>query len=89
MNLKDKFTELKSRDEGALIAYICAGDPTPEATAEIVRGCAALIEPGLPFSDPIADCSTIQASIERAIMRSDEPVYVLPLPTPRNLFPSS
>jgi len=32
MNLKDKFTELKTRDEGALIAYICAGDPTPEAT---------------------------------------------------------
>jgi len=35
MKIKDKFTELKSRNEGALIAYICAGDPTPEATAEI------------------------------------------------------
>ncbi len=29
-NLQDKFTELKTRHEGALIAYICAGDPTPE-----------------------------------------------------------
>jgi len=37
MKIKDKFTELKSRNEGALIAYICAGDPTPEATAEIVH----------------------------------------------------
>lgn len=32
MNLQDKFTKLKTRDEGALIAYIYAGDPTPEAT---------------------------------------------------------
>jgi tryptophan synthase alpha subunit len=32
MKLKDKFTELKNRHEGALIAYICAGDPTPEDT---------------------------------------------------------
>ena len=30
LNLQDKFTELKTRDEGALIAYIYAGDPTPE-----------------------------------------------------------
>ncbi len=71
MKIKDKFTELKSRDEGALIAYICAGDPTPEATTEIVHalvsGGADIIELGLPFSDPIADGPTIQASIERAL----------------------
>lgn len=71
MKLKDKFTELKTRHEGALIAYICAGDPTPEATAEIVhalaRGGADVIELGLPFSDPIADGPTIQAAIERAL----------------------
>ena len=71
MNLQDKFTELKSRHEGALIAYICAGDPTPEATVEIVhalaRGGADVIELGLPFSDPIADGPTIQAAIERAL----------------------
>jgi tryptophan synthase alpha subunit len=30
MNPQDKFTELKTSNEGALIAYICAGDPTPE-----------------------------------------------------------
>ncbi|MCK5109493.1 MAG: tryptophan synthase subunit alpha [Methanosarcinales archaeon] len=83
MKLKDKFTELKSRDEGALIAYICAGDPTPEATAEIVRGCADIIQLSRPFSDPIADGPTIQAS---AIMQSDEPAYVPPL---RNLSPFS
>jgi tryptophan synthase alpha chain len=71
MKLKDKFTELKNRHEGALIAYICAGDPTPDDTAEIVhalvRGGADIVELGLPFSDPIADGPTIQASIERAL----------------------
>ena len=71
MKLEDKFTELKTRAEGALIAYICAGDPTPDDTAEIVhalvRGGADIVELGLPFSDPIADGPTIQASIERAL----------------------
>jgi tryptophan synthase alpha chain len=71
MNIKDKFTELKTRNEGALIAYICAGDPTPDDTVAIVhalvRGGADVIELGLPFSDPIADGPTIQASIERAL----------------------
>ena len=71
MKLNDKFTELKPRNEGALIAYICAGDPSPDGTAAIVhalvRGGADIIELGLPFSDPIADGPTIQASIERAL----------------------
>ncbi|MHC1599417.1 MAG: tetratricopeptide repeat protein [Candidatus Methanospirareceae archaeon] len=78
MKLKEpKFTELKSRNEGALIAYICAGDPTPEATTEIVHalvlGGADIIELGLPFSDPIADGPTIQASIERALYSGMNP----------------
>jgi len=71
MKLNDKFTELKPRNEGALIAYICAGDPSPDGTTAIVhalvRGGADIIELGLPFSDPIADGPTIQASIERAL----------------------
>ena len=71
MKLTDKFTELKTRNEGALIAYICAGDPTHEVTTEIVhalvRGGADAIELGLPFSDPIADGPTIQVAIERAL----------------------
>jgi len=55
----------------ALIAYICAGDPTPEATKEyvtaLVRGGADIIELGLPFSDPVADGPTIQESIQRSL----------------------
>ncbi len=43
----------------ALITYVCAGDPSLEATAAYVealdRGGADLIELGLPFSEPIAE----------------------------------
>jgi tryptophan synthase alpha chain len=71
MKLSDKFMELKKKKEGSLIAYICAGDPTPDATKEyvtaLVRGGADIIELGLPFSDPTADGPTIQAGIERAL----------------------
>jgi tryptophan synthase alpha chain len=71
MKISEKFSELKKQKEGALIAYICAGDPSPDATKEyvtaLVRGGADIIELGLPFSDPTADGPTIQAGIERAL----------------------
>jgi len=71
MRISEKFSELKKKKEGALIAYICAGDPTPDATKEyvtaLVRGGADIIELGLPFSDPTADGPTIQAGIERSL----------------------
>lgn len=71
MKISEKFSELKAKKEGALIAYICAGDPTAEATKRyveaLVRGGADIIELGLPFSDPVADGPTIQAGIERAL----------------------
>lgn len=54
-----------------LIAYICAGDPTPEATVKIAqllaRAGADVVELGLPHSDPIADGPVIQAAAMRAI----------------------
>ncbi len=71
MRIAEKFRQLNEKKEGALIAYICAGDPTPEATKEyvtaLVRGGADIIELGLPFSDPVADGPTIQAGIQRAL----------------------
>ena len=55
----------------ALIPYLMAGDPTPEATVAImhaaVRGGANIIELGVPFSDPMADGPVIQAAAERAL----------------------
>ena len=65
------FDCLKRDGRKGLIAYLTAGDPTPERTpalvAALVRGGADLIELGVPFSDPIADGPVIQRAGERAL----------------------
>jgi tryptophan synthase alpha chain len=59
------------RRRKVLVAYLTAGDPTPEATPGLVaaleRGGADLIELGVPFSDPIADGPVIQRGADRAL----------------------
>ena len=57
----------------ALIAYLTVGYPSINATMEIVPaleswGCD-LIELGIPFSDPLADGSTIQEASYRALQQ--------------------
>jgi tryptophan synthase alpha chain len=65
------FDRLRSKGEKALIAYITAGDPSPDRTPDLVaaleRGGADLIELGVPFSDPIADGPVIQRAVYRAL----------------------
>jgi tryptophan synthase alpha chain len=65
------FRRLTSEGGKGLIAYITAGDPSPEDTVDLVlaleRGGADLIELGVPFSDPVADGPVIQAAAERAL----------------------
>jgi tryptophan synthase alpha chain len=65
------FECLKRDGRKGLIAYITAGDPSPDRTASLVealvRGGADLIELGVPFSDPIADGPVIQRAGERAL----------------------
>jgi tryptophan synthase alpha chain len=55
----------------ALIAYLTAGDPSPERTPSLIaaleRGGVDLIELGVPFSDPIADGPVIQRGSDRAL----------------------
>ena len=62
--IKEKFNELKSRKEKALVSYIMAGYPSENSTLTavrgLVRGGADIIELGFPFSDPIADGPIIQ-----------------------------
>ena len=62
--IEDKFNQLKSNNEAALISYIMAGYPSEKATLSAVRGLIRggtdIIELGFPFSDPIADGPTIQ-----------------------------
>lgn len=66
-----KFKELRGKGEKAFIAFITAGDPHLEITASLVKELEKrgvdIIELGVPFSDPIADGPTIQASSERAL----------------------
>jgi tryptophan synthase alpha chain len=65
------FGKLRQEGRCGMIAYLTAGDPTPEATPELVaaleRGGADLIELGVPFSDPVADGPVIQQAGDRAI----------------------
>ena len=65
------FQKLKEQDRAGLVAYLTAGDPTPERTPALVaaleRGGADLIELGVPFSDPIADGPVIQRASDRAL----------------------
>lgn len=69
--IDEKFTELKSENRGGFIPFIVAGDPSLAATKDLIlmlseKG-ASVIELGVPFSDPVADGVTIQASGERAL----------------------
>ena len=65
------FEDLKRDGRKGLIAYLTAGDPSPEHTPALVeamiRGGADLIELGVPFSDPIADGPVIQRAGYRAL----------------------
>ena len=68
---EDLFRSLHNRGEGAFVPFLMLGDPTPEHTLAIVRTVVAAgadaLELGVPFSDPVADGPTIQASHLRAL----------------------
>ena len=67
----DKFREIKEKGGTALIPLIMAGDPEMAATFTILpyleKGGANLIEPGILFSDPLADGPVIQEAAQRAL----------------------
>ncbi len=66
-----KFAELKAAGKKAFVAYVMAGDPDFDTSVEIVKGLPKagvdIIELGLPFTDPMADGSTIQLAGQRAL----------------------
>ena len=65
------FSNLSRAGEKALVAYVTAGDPSPDMTVNavtaLVAGGADLVELGLPFSDPLADGPVIQRASQRAL----------------------
>ncbi len=79
--IQSLFERTKTERRAAFIAYITAGDPTPERTPAIVaaleRGGVDLIELGVPFSEPIADGPVIQRGAERALRAGTNVIKVL------------
>jgi len=65
------FENLKKSDRRGFIPFVSAGDPDLATSQEIVlalaRNGADIIELGVPFTDPMADGPTIQASSQRAL----------------------
>lgn len=69
--IAERFAVLRAARRRALIVYVTAGYPTAAASRELLQKLpsagADVIEVGVPFSDPIADGPTIQASSQRAL----------------------
>ena len=69
--LAERFQRLHRNGCGGLVAYVTAGDPDAERSAQVLdavaRGGADVIEVGVPFSDPLADGPVIQRASERAL----------------------
>lgn len=65
----------------ALIGYLTVGYPTVDATLEIVpalvEGGCDMVELGVPFSDPLADGTTIQRASHRALEQGVTPALCL------------
>ncbi len=65
------FSQVRREGGLALVAYLTVGYPTIAATPELVAALghagADMVELGIPFSDPLADGRTIQASSQAAL----------------------
>ncbi|MBR5084164.1 MAG: tryptophan synthase subunit alpha [Prevotella sp.] len=62
---------INSKDQKLLSLYFCAGCPTLESTADVIltmqRRGIAMVEVGIPFSDPLADGPVIQSAATTAL----------------------
>ncbi|WP_294283442.1 tryptophan synthase subunit alpha [uncultured Sphingomonas sp.] len=66
-----RLSDAFAKGHPALVTFVTAGDPTPDATGAIldalVAGGADVIELGMPFTDPMADGPAIQAANIRSL----------------------
>ncbi len=91
--IESKFNELKNKSQKALICYVVAGYPDIKTSEHIIssliNGGADIIEIGIPFSDPIADGSTIQDAIQNSLIAGTTPDMCLELSSRiRKTFPN-
>jgi len=65
------FARARTAQRGALIPYLCAGDPDLATTETLLAATGAagadLIELGIPYGDPLADGPTIASAAQRAL----------------------
>lgn len=71
----NRINQLFNSDKKDLLSiYFCAGTPTLEGTANVIRTLerhgVSMIEIGIPFSDPMADGIVIQNAATRALRNS-------------------
>ena len=66
-----RFAQLKREGRSAFVAFLMAGDPDPATSLAIIKAMpkagSDIIEIGMPFTDPMADGPSIQASGLRAL----------------------
>lgn len=69
--IDETMAALAAKKKKALVAYLCMGDPTHEASIDHAVACAEagadVLELGVPFSDPTADGPAIAQASERAL----------------------
>ena len=69
----NKINRLFEENKGKklLSLYFCAGCPTLDGTADVIRAmernCINMVEVGIPFSDPMADGPVIQGATTTAL----------------------
>ncbi|MGC9941691.1 MAG: tryptophan synthase subunit alpha [Verrucomicrobiota bacterium] len=77
----EKFAALKREGKKGLVVYIGAGDPHLDATRELSlafdRAGVAVVELGVPFSDPLADGLVNQLAAQRGLDSGTTPARVL------------
>jgi tryptophan synthase alpha chain len=83
--LSARFAACKAQSRAALITFVTAGDPTPDATADIldalVEGGADIIELGMPFTDPMADGPAIELANLRSLGAGTKTAHILSIAT--------
>jgi tryptophan synthase alpha chain len=69
----DRLTRAFASGRKTLVIYVTCGDPTVDATVDVVLAAAKagadVIELGVPFSEPNADGPAIQRAMERALAK--------------------
>ena len=79
--IDQRFEKLRAENKRAFVAYVAAGDPTLDATIDIVlaleRAGAEIVELGVTFSDPLADGIVNQMAADRALKAGATTVKVM------------